>query len=135
MNYGTIEKIIKYHNEITHFISEPDKGNYDAMNKEIFFAKGDWINFLNAGDRFLSKHTILELVKNIKMTSDIVYGYVGIIYPNFCSTENLGNYKNLWRGMQFSHQSAFIKLGYHKKTLFSLHNKISADFSFFLQGI
>lgn len=133
-NDGTIEKIKKYHNQITHFISEPDKGIYDAMNKGIFFANGDWINFLNAGDRFLSKHTISELVSNIKKTSDIVYGSVGIIYPNFCRIENPGNLKNLWRGMQFSHQSAFVKLRHYKENLFNLNNKIAADLGFFYKA-
>ena len=130
-NDGTIEKIKKYHNQITHFISEPDKGIYDAMNKGIFFANGDWINFLNAGDRFLSKHTISELVSNIKKTSDIVYGSVGIIYPNFCRIENPGNLKNLWRGMQFSHQSAFVRTELLRKNLFNIKYKIISDFIFF----
>lgn len=131
---GTIKHIKKYRKKITHLISESDKGIYDAMNKGIFFAEGDWINFLNAGDYFISKDTISKLVTNIRESSDIVYGSVGIIYSNFCRVENPGSYKKLWRGMQFSHQSVFVKLKYHKKNLFNLNNKIAADLGFFYEA-
>ena len=77
----TIRVINQYKNHVNIFLSEPDKGIYDAMNKGIKLAQGDIIGMLNADDFFADNsilRTVAEAFKEQK--ADIVYGdldYIG----------------------------------------------------------
>ncbi len=57
---GTVDIIKKYMDKIAYWVSEPDKGIYDAMNKGILMAKGQWINFMNSGDYLYSNDVISQ---------------------------------------------------------------------------
>ena len=131
---GTIKIINLYKSRLKYFLSEPDRGIYDAMNKGLLKAKGDWVNFMNAGDIFKSNSTISEASKEMNSSADILYGSVEINYHKFLRVEAAGIPKNLWKGMQFSHQSTFVDLSYHKKNLFNINNKIVADHEFFYKA-
>lgn len=71
---GTIDVIKKYEDKINKWISEPDQGIYDAMNKGIRMATGEWVNLMNAGDTFVSPD-VLEKVfsRNIPMDKSVIY--------------------------------------------------------------
>jgi glycosyltransferase involved in cell wall biosynthesis len=73
---GTLEIIEKYSNKL-NFISEGDKGIYDAMNKGISMAKGDWIYFLGCDDILHEKTTLSDIFSlNSYEAYDVVYGNV-----------------------------------------------------------
>ncbi len=112
---GTQEVIRKYENRIAKWISEPDKGIYDAMNKAIDMATGDYLLFLNSGDLFYNNEVVSKIFadhSNVK--ADIYYGDAMIIDEQ---GKELGlrrhrppeqlSWKSFVKGMLVSHQ-AFI---------------------------
>lgn len=129
---GTLEIIKKYEDRISHWQSEPDKGIYDAMNKGIKLATGDWINFMNAGDGFNSDGVLENLVPQIDDDSVIVYGDVNLIFQS--DELKIKPYRLDFLkedGMSFCHQSCFVKTSYHKEHLFDISFKIVADYNLF----
>lgn len=63
---GTVEIISEYLDKIAYFVSEPDKGLYDALNKGILKSTGEWINVLNSGDFFASPTTLADVMEIAK---------------------------------------------------------------------
>ena len=128
---GTLDIIRKYEDKIAYWVSERDRGIYDAMNKGVMASNGDWINFMNAGDRFYSNHTIEDIFATSYLGCDIIFGDLMLDYGSFTRTQKAYDINSLWKGMIFSHQSCFISSELHKKKLYSLDYSIGADFDFF----
>ena len=126
---GTLDIIEKYREDII-LVSEHDKGIYDAMNKGIALAKGEWINFMNAGDSFYSLSSVADVFEGKNYDEDVLFGNVNTLYPESSRIITAGNPKNLWRGMQFCHQSVFVRTVIQKQNLFNV-SSLSADFQFF----
>lgn len=130
---GTLDIIKKYDHAIDYWVSEPDKGIYEAMNKGIDLGCGDWINFMNAGDSFFN-YEVLSLVflkPGIYKDATVIYGDHEIRYLKKRKIVKAGNLAKLWTGSQFCHQSAFVRLKYHKTHQFNSCRKIAADFEVF----
>ena len=72
---GSRELLEQYADHITYWVSELDKGVYNAMNKGIKVAKGEYVNFMNSGDVYASA-SILEDVFSTSHTADVLYGYM-----------------------------------------------------------
>ena len=71
----TLHVIKKHESIIDKWVSEPDEGIYDAMNKAVKMAKGEWVIFMNAGDLFASSDCI-ERAMYFSKDADVVYGDV-----------------------------------------------------------
>ena len=78
---GSRELIEQYQDHFAHWCSEPDKGIYNAINKGIAHAKGDYIQILNSGDRLFETNT-LEVLFSKKYDADILYGDAMLLYPD-----------------------------------------------------
>ena len=71
---GTLRIASTYKNRINQLISEPDKGLYDAMNKGLKLAKGDFVWFMNAGDEINDKEAVSWIAKSVTQQTDVLYG-------------------------------------------------------------
>jgi glycosyltransferase involved in cell wall biosynthesis len=71
---GTLDIIRKHESHIRYWVSEPDKGLYDAMNKGLQAARGEYVWFMNAGDEIYSKDILSRLFTKPDLEADIYYG-------------------------------------------------------------
>lgn len=125
---GTLDVIKKYQHVINAWISEPDKGIYDAMNKGIGLASGDWVNFMNAGDEFYNCSSI-ELLKNyFQEKAVLIYGDVKIAYNGLERTQQAERFSRIWGRMVCCHQSVFIKKQILAEYMFDTGYPLAADY-------
>ena len=137
---GTVDIIKKYDNFISLWISEQDKGIYDAMNKGLKKATGDYVWFLNAGDEIYSSDT-LSFINTLEDDADAYYGEVEYIDEE---GKNLGtrtlkkppenlSWRNLDKGMVVSHQSIIVKR--EKAVYYNLDYKYCSDIDWMIRTL
>jgi len=128
----------KYQSKIDYFISEPDNGIYNAMNKGINISTGKYLLFLNSGDELCNNLVLTEISKTLKDNFDIYYG--DLIFLN----QGVHDYQKYPDKLSFSffyetslpHPATLIKkelfeeLGNYNENL-----KIVSDWEFFLKAI
>ena len=134
---GTVDIIKKYADRLAYWVSEPDEGIYDAMNKGIVVATGEYINFMNAGDSFYDNDVLKKIFIDQNVTEDFIAGIASL----------KGGRKRFWRpastdfsfidvckGHGVNHQASFIK-----KTLlangYDIQYQIIADDLFFIDNV
>ncbi|MDQ5929213.1 MAG: hypothetical protein QG594_991 [Bacteroidota bacterium] len=123
--------INKYINFIKRYISEKDQGIYDAMNKGIKIANGEWIIFMNSGDKFYSETILSELHKFLFSGYQLIYGKVEICYASGLHyIKNTKSLEKLKYGMPFCHQSLLIDAPLMKKHRYKLDDTHSSIFNF-----
>lgn len=134
----TVPIIKKYSDKIKYWISEPDKGIYDAMNKGIRASTGDWLLFINADD-FLVDHTVIEKAVPFlaRCKSMVAYGDVLLIYntgPEKLKGAAWDQVKFHFRNirMNLSHQGIFHSKALFKDRLYDTSFKITADYDLLL---
>ncbi len=132
-NDGTIAIIKKYEKNISFWTSEKDNGIYDAMNKGLKKATGDYVIFMNAGDMFYSNNTIEQIPFEKNQNADVFYGDTVIIDEN--TGKELGlrrkklpknlTWKHYKKGMVVCHQSILVKKSIAGN--FNIRYQLSAD--------
>ena len=134
---NTLEIVDKYRNRISQVISEPDKGLYDAMNKGIQLATGDYLCFLNAGDEFHDNETLQKIVHTLKGKElpDVIYGETSIVdeeghflHMRRLSAPQTLTWKSFKQGMLVCHQAFFAHRELAMKHPYDLKYRFSADF-------
>ena len=117
---GTLDIADRYRDRISHLKSEKDSGIYSAMNKGIEAATGDWIIFMNSGDRFHHPNAIHDVFSHVSVPADIIYGQYLVTYGNNTLRKVLpGKVEELWKGIMItSHQAMFIKTALMKANRF-----------------
>lgn len=78
---GSREIIERYGPRLSYWISEPDRNLYDGMNKGVAAATGDWVLFMNAGDRFAAPDVLTRIFSVPHEGADILYGHHTRHYP------------------------------------------------------
>lgn len=132
---GSTELIKQNLNHISRWISEPDKGIYDAMNKGIDMATGEWIIFMNAGDIFYSETAIADVFAKIYDDDvKLIYGDVMLDFGKLgLLPKKLGKVSKENAPFEICHQSVFTKADVLKQIHYDLNFKICADCNSFAQ--
>ena len=116
---STLDIISRYKDNIDILVSEPDKGLYDAMNKGLKLATGDYVLFMNAGDRFHETTTLEQIAAQTGGFNPLP----GVIYGNTALTNLAGeiygmrrlspperlNWKSFKNGMLVCHQAFYVR--------------------------
>jgi glycosyltransferase involved in cell wall biosynthesis len=150
---GTMSDIQRYierncdsnHPHTIRLIREPDEGLYDAMNKAIAQAKGDYIIFLNAGDKFHSSTTLAEVAEQLQRYNEhrlpaVIYGETDLVDDegNFLHHRRLRAPQRLTSssflgGMLVCHQSFYARTDLARTNPYDLRYRFSGDFDWCLR--
>jgi len=138
---GTIELIRSFGKSISKFVSEPDNGIYDAINKGIRLATGDIVGILNSDDFFFDNYVIEKVLRSFREHEiDAVFGDAQFVDPKKTSkivryySSKLFNVSKFKYGFMPAHPSFYVKkelfekLGYYKTDY-----KIAADFELLIR--
>lgn len=134
---NTVEVIKRYDDKLAYWVSEPDKGIYDAMNKGLRHATGEWVNFMNVGDSFSDANVLSSIFgdKEIPENIRLIGGNTNNFFPDgHIEVHHAEPAKNIKYRIPFSHQSCFTRRELEKGNgafQFDLRYKIAADYNLF----
>ena len=144
---GTVEVARARAMQIDKFVSQPDKGIYDAMNNSLEFAKGEFVLFMNAGDCFVSPGSLAELLGDDANRFDIIVGHH--IYCRADGSEALhranglseamealrqGMLSNDWEHGMPCHQATATRRALLQKLRYDTRLRIAADRDFLFRA-
>lgn len=141
---GTLEVIEENAEKISYWRSEPDKGLYDAMNKGLAYAIGDYVWFMNAGDLIFDEQTCSKIANIAGRSADIYYGETMMFdeqgkdwgLRSEVTTQKLPKrmtWKSLRKGMVVCHQSILVKRSI--APAYVLNHPYSADIDWVIKAL
>lgn len=129
---GSVDVIKKYKEQIHHWVSEKDNGIYNAMNKGIAAAKGNYVLFLNSGDVLTSENALQDFVQHQDFKGDIIYGDYQFVNGQKIYPDKITPY--YFMKSSLPHQSTFFKRSvFDAMGGFDESYRISADRAFYLK--
>jgi glycosyltransferase len=138
---GTIDVIRKYETQISMWVSEPDRGIYDAMNKGIMKSSGDIIGILNSDDVYTDEKVIEKVVAFLlENYTDSCYGDLAYVDRNDINKiirdwkSNIYDKENFRRGWMPPHPAFFVKRKiYQQYGMFNMDFPLAADYELMLR--
>ena len=136
---GTIEIANSYKDKIDVFISEPDNGIYDALNKGVFISTGEFVTILHSDDIFFDKHSVLNMAKIIQKNQvELCFSNMGIVNnSNTVLRYYMAGYFKPWMlrmGWLPPHPTCFIKKSlFNEFGPYSLKYSLAGDFDFLVR--
>jgi glycosyltransferase involved in cell wall biosynthesis len=131
---GTMGFLHEHDDEIAYWVSEKDSGIYDAMNKGALASTGDWLIFMNSGDKFLTENTLNQVISYLNDTVDVVYGGVESItndrFGYHTDQRHPYDLSIIWREIPTCHQSIFVRRELQLKFPFNIDLSWCADHDF-----
>ncbi len=135
---GSKDLLEAHSDHIDYWVSEPDKGIYNGMNKGIQKARGEFINFMNSGDTFYDKTTLQQVTEQMD-GSDILVGSDYNVDPKTGASAMtelpLRVSMSTFFVQTFPHQSSFIRRSLFDNCLYDEQLRIVADWKFFLDKV
>jgi glycosyltransferase involved in cell wall biosynthesis len=126
---GTVEILKRNSEKIAYWVTEPDRGIYNAWNKALKVAQGDWVYFLGADDYFVDEHVLARVALNLKGGSSgarVAYGRVDLVRKDGSVIETFGSpwkRQKFFELMTLPHQGVF-----HHRSLFQEHGCFNEEF-------
>lgn len=116
-----------------HYISEPDQGIYDAMNKGIRLAKGDVIGFINAGDTYEEDTVSIAVDKFEETDCDLIFGDLQIITSKGQTIKKRAKQRRFYQtSRDWNHPTMFVKSEWYRKYPFA-NKGVHDDYAFYLK--
>lgn len=130
---GSVEVIKEYADRINYWVSEPDKGIYDAMNKGVYQAKGDYCLFMNSADTF-NNDEVVKLAHSALDGTDIVCGQLKFPHGYIMKGPKVVSMQHFYTST-LPHQATFIKTLLLKEEPYDTSYRIVSDWKFWIQSL
>ena len=130
---GSVDVIKRYENNIDYWVSESDGGIYQGMNKGLRQAQGEYLNFMNGGDRFHSSK-VLEQIFSINTNADIITGTHAENGAENIGKDGIVTMLDLYR-CAIDHQASFIRREIALKHPYDEKYRIVSDWKFFIEAL